>query len=182
MIGCASDGPKIQCPPLHCVEGAVISRQTIERVSSVVADYSDETLEREFEELFGNHSEVCQFVMDLTAESRQQVQELVLFLTYMTYKAVVEEGGHFEPITPEAITEAYRESEVWMENMSRIEESEIESVSFTDVGEEPHLLGFVVSEINEAIEDRMQPSEEEKGTMFLVMKTVITAMTRRSEQ
>ena len=157
----------------------MISRETIEKVSSDVADYSDETLEQEFEELFGTHTEVCQFVMDLTSESRQQVQELVLFLTYMTYKTVVEEGGNLAPITPETITAAYRESEVWMEHIGRIKESEIESVSFTDVGEEPHLLGFVVSEINEAVEDRIQPSEEEKGTMFLVMKTVITAMTRR---
>jgi hypothetical protein len=167
---------------LHHAEGAVISRETIEKISSDIGGHSDDTLEQEFEELFENHSELCQFVMDLTSESRQQVQEIVLFLTYMTYRAIVEEGGIIEPATPETITAAYRESETWMDHMSRIQESNIESLSFTDVGEQPHLLGFVVSEINEATEDRMQASDEEKGTMFLVMKTVITVMTERLEQ
>ena len=158
----------------------MIRRETIEKVTEDVAACSDETLEQEFEGFFASHSDVCQFVIDLTAESCQEVQELVLFLTFMVHKAVVQEGGNMQPAPPETITADYRESEEWMERMSRIQESEIESLSFTQVGEEPHLLGLVVSEIDDAVEDGMQLDEEEKGTIFLVMKTVITSLTRRS--
>jgi hypothetical protein len=43
---------------------------------------------------------------------------------------------------------------------------------------EPHLLQYVISELNEPMEDGAELNDEEKGEVFFVLKTVISSFCR----
>ncbi len=160
----------------------MIQKETIDKIRTNVAACSDEALEEEFDGFFQNQSEICDFVVDLTSTSSQRVRELTLYLSYVVYKALAEDGGGYGgAITSERIAAACRESEEWIQHLAEIEEAEIHSAPLSTVGEEPYLIGFVVTEVHDAIEDGLDLKEEEKGTVFFVLKTVIRALTARGE-
>ena len=159
----------------------MIQKQTIDKICTHVAACSNEVLEREFNVFFQDQSEICEFVMDLTSASSQSVRELTLYLSYVTYKVLAEGGGSGKKITSERITEACRESEEWIQNLAELEETEIPSTSLSTMGDEPYLIGFVINEVHDAIEDGLDLREEEKGTVFFVLKTVIRTLTQDSD-
>jgi hypothetical protein len=41
---------------------------------------------------------------------------------------------------------------------------------------EPHLLQYVISELNEPLENGVELNDEEKGEIFFVLKTVIASL------
>jgi hypothetical protein len=76
-----------------------------------------------------------------------------------------------------AIADACRESQEWMQRMSRIDAGQFDDASAADMGNEPYLLGFVVAEVEDAVEDGLDLGDPEKATVFFVLKTVIASMT-----
>ena len=159
----------------------MVQKQTIERIRAHFADCSDESLEREFDQFFARQSEVCDFVMDLTSSSSQKVRELSLYLSFVTYKVLSEDTGLTEPVGAEVIVNASRESQEWIQRVSEMDARAFSSATASEVGNEPYLLGFVISEVEDALEDGLDLDEEEKGTIFFVLKTVIASMTVRRD-
>ena len=78
-------------------------------------------------------------------------------------------------VTPEIIEAGYRDTESWMERLSMVEGSELQSsvASNLQKDEELFLLQYLISELNEPTEDGTELNDEEKGEVFFVVKTVI---------
>jgi hypothetical protein len=78
-------------------------------------------------------------------------------------------------ITSQSIEAAYRESENWIERINQDgDEAQIPPEP------EPHLVQYVISELNQPLEDGKVLEDEEKGEVFFVLKTVISSLTRSS--
>jgi hypothetical protein len=155
----------------------MVQKQTIERIRGQVADCSDEALEREFDEFFEKQPQICDFVMDVASSSSQSVRELSLYLSYVTYKALVLDTGLTDPVDATEIVDACCESQEWIQRISEMDREQFDSAAASDIGDEPYLLGFVITEVQDAIEDGLKLDDEEKGTVFFVLKTVISSMT-----
>jgi hypothetical protein len=102
----------------------------------------------------------------------------------MVFKAL--EIGELEAVisvTRETIETAYRESESWIDRMSRAEGTELQSAlaaSFnTDT--EPYLLQYVISELNQPLEDGSELDDNGKGEVFFVLKTVISSLSNKEK-
>ena len=158
----------------------MVHRDTIDRVRRQVAECPDEALDREFEGFFRDQGEICDFVMDLTATSRQPVRELALYLSYVVYRVVAEDSGPLRPVRPETIAAACLESRRWIERMSEPVVAEAAAVPEA-AGAEPYLIGYVVTEVQDAIEDGLDLGDEETGTVLFVLKTVISSLTDGSD-
>jgi hypothetical protein len=160
----------------------VIRKQSIEKIRSAVAECPDELLEREFDAFFVEQPEVCSFVMDVTSASTQTVRELSLFLSYVVYRVIRDDLGLGVPVSPEGIESACRESQEWIQRLGSLDAEQFGAESASAVGDELYLLGFVVSEVQAALEDGMTLADEEKGTIFFVLKTVIACMKTGSKK
>lgn len=162
----------------------MITSESVEKACSQVGEYSDEMMAGEFERFFREQPAICDFVVELTHESGQRIQELSLFLSYMVFKAL-EIGGldAVISVTRETIETAYRESESWIDRMSRAEGTELQSAlaaSFnTDT--EPYLLQYVISELNQPLEDGSELDDNGKGEVFFVLKTVISSLSNKEK-
>lgn len=156
----------------------IIERTTIEKVQETVSNLSDEALTIDFDEFFSKQPEICEFVTELMSESGQQARDLCLFLSYLVYKAAVEATSvHELPTNAKTITEAYKESRLWIDKMSGLSEVEIDRLTVSGQDGQFHLLGFVIGEINMAIAEGLTLNEQEQGKMLFILKTVISSLT-----
>jgi hypothetical protein len=130
----------------------------------------------EFNTFFHEQPSICDFVTELTSESSLKIQELSLFLSYMVFKTVkMGQTDSLGTITSQSIEAAYRESENWIERINQDgDEAQIPPEP------EPHLVQYVISELNQPLEDGKVLEDEEKGEVFFVLKTVISSLTRSS--
>ena len=62
----------------------MIGEEMVEKACSEVGDYSDEQMVNEFDRFFREQPAICDFIVELTHESGQKIQELSLFLSYMS--------------------------------------------------------------------------------------------------
>src|SRR5688572_24226040 len=97
----------------------MITGESVEQARCQVAEYSDETLAVEFERFFREQPAICDFVVEVTRDSNQHIQELALFLSYMVFKTLeIGEPGFAKTVTPERIEAAFHESESWITMIS----------------------------------------------------------------
>jgi len=157
----------------------MISSESVEKACSEVGDYTDDYMVSEFDRFFRAQPAVCEFIVELTHDSGHKIQELTLFLSYMIFKALeIERTGTVDVIKPEDIEAAYRETESWMTQVSQAEGDELQSAIAVSLQRdtEPHLLQYIVSELNEPMEDGAELNDEEKGEVFFLLKTIISSL------
>ncbi len=157
----------------------MITGESVAKACSEVGDYSDEKMAGEFDRFFRAQPAICDFIVELTQESGQKIQELSLFLSYMVLKAVeINQEAAVTAVAPSAIEAAYRDSEAWIEQVSEAESEELQSAVAASLQKdtEPHLLQYVITELNEPLEDGTELNDEEKGEVFFVLKTVISSL------
>lgn len=155
----------------------MVRKQTIEQVRIQVANCADEDLEREFDAFFQKQPEICDFVMDCTLPSGQAVGEFSLYLSYVTFKTLAVDTGLTDPVPASTIAQAAIESQEWIDRLAEMDAEQFASAPSSETGDEPYLLGFVVTEVQDAIEDGLDLDDEDKGTVLFVLKTVISSMT-----
>jgi len=154
----------------------MVNADSVEKACSEVGEYSDEKMVDEFDRFFRAQPGVCDFIVELTHESDMKVQELSLFLAYMVFKTIeTDTAGALTAVTPERLEAGYHETESWMERLSTAEGQQLQPTVLADLqkDEERHLLQYVLSELNEPMEDGTALNDEEKGEVFFVVKTVI---------
>jgi len=162
----------------------MISAESVQRACSEVGEYSDQKMVGEFDNFFRQQPAVCEFVVELTQESGQKIQELSLFLSYMVFKAAtIGETDTVNRVTPEAIELAYHESESWIDRISQADGAELQPAiaASLQADTEPFLLQYVISELNEPLEDGSELNDEQKGEIFFVLKTVISSLESREK-
>ena len=162
----------------------MISSESVEKACSEVGEYSDEMMVGEFDRFFRAQPAICDFVVESTHESGQKVQELSLFLSYMIFKAVeMDTAGSVTKVSPETIEAGYRETESWMERLSQADATELHASIAASLQHdtEPYLLQYVISELNEPMDDGTELNEEAKGEVFFVAKTVIESLKSQSK-
>jgi hypothetical protein len=160
----------------------MVTSKSVEKACADVGEYNDEQMAQEFDRFFRAQPAVCEFIVEITHESGQKIQELSLFLSYMVFKsAEVSETCPAANIKPEDIEAAYRETESWMTRFSQAEGGELQEsiVRSLEQDTEPHLLQYIISELNEPMEEEEELNDEEKGEVFFVLKTVITSLCRQ---
>ena len=102
----------------------------------------------------------------------------------MVFKAAAfDETDTVGRVTPEAIDAAYRESESWIDRISEAENAELQPAiaASLQADTEPFLLQYVISELNEPLEDGSELNDEQKGEIFFVLKTVISSLESREK-
>ena len=159
----------------------MVSNECVEEAFTTINHYSDEEMHREFERFFLGQPALCDFVMELTSESGQIIQGLTLFMSYIVLKATeLSVDGNLDVVVPTSVEQAYRESEAWIEKMTQVVETELGSAMASMAPEElePHLLEYVVSTLNDPLEDGTELTDEQKGEVFLALKTVIASVSR----
>jgi hypothetical protein len=159
----------------------MIANEHVEKACAEVCMYSDELMAAEFDRFFQQQPAICDFVVTATSESPPQVQELSLFLSYMVFKTMESSRAGITLVTPENVEAAHRDSELWIDRMSRIPAEGVDPQDWVDLvrDEEPYLVQYVISELSQPLDSGAPLEDEEKGEIFFVLRTVISSFARR---
>jgi hypothetical protein len=151
----------------------MITSDVVDQACSEVNGYTDDRMMKEFDSFFKEQPSICDFITELTSESSMPIQELSLFLSYMVFKTMkLRHPETLPPIPAENIEAAYRESETWIDRINQDGDR-----AQIPADPEPHLIQYVISELNQPLEDGKLLEDEEKGEVFFVLKTVISSLT-----
>ena len=160
-----------------CHNAEMITNDIVERACSEVGAYTDDQMMSEFDRFFQKQPGICDFVAELTSESTTEIQELSLFQSYMVFKAAERDAlGNLNEVSPEQIETAFHESESWIE---RIEQAQEDRNALEPDDTEPFLVQYVISELNQPLEDGTVLADEQKGEVFFVLRTVISSFARK---
>src|SRR5215831_17577753 len=157
----------------------MVTGDSVETACAEVGEYTDDRMVGEFERFFRSQPAVCEFIIELTQGSGQKIQELSLFLSYIVFKAIgVEQAGNVDTVKQEDIEAAYRDTECWINQLGLVESAELQSIIAASLNQdtEPFLLQYVISELNEPMDDGGDLNDEEKGEVFFVLKTIIASV------
>ncbi len=158
----------------------MITGESVEKACSEVGQFTDEQMANEFDRFFKTQPAVCDFIVELTHESGQKIQELSLFLSYMIFKTLeISTPQSAVSVKPEDIEIAYKQTESWVTRISQVKDKDLQgAIAESLQGDtEPYLLQYVISELNEPMEGGEELNDEEKGEVFFVLKTVISSLT-----
>jgi hypothetical protein len=152
----------------------------VQEACSQVGDYNEEVMVSEFDRFFKAQPALCDFVVELTNESSQHIQEITLFLSYMVFKAVETARSDLPAVSASTIEKLYRESELWIDRVSQANQGELSAAitSGLEAETEPFLLQYVIAELNQSLDDGTQLNDEEKGEVFFVLRTVISSLSQ----
>jgi hypothetical protein len=158
----------------------MITNDIVEKACSEVGAYTDDQMMSEFDRFFQKQPGICDFVAELTSESTSEIQELSLFLSYMVFKAAetAEPGSpaNLGEVSAERIESAFHESESWID---RIEQAQSDKNTLAPDDTEPFLVQYIISELNQPLEDGSHLEDEQKGEVFFVLRTVISSFARQ---
>jgi 3-oxoacyl-(acyl-carrier-protein) synthase len=160
----------------------MITSEIVEKACSEVGEFTDDQMMHEFDRFFQKQPGICEFVTELTSDSATEIQELSLFLSYMVFKAVeaAEPEGidKLKEVSPERIESAYRESESWIDRLEEASQGAATGDKIVPEDVEPFLVQYIISELNQPLEDGTLLVDEQKGEVFFVLKTVISSFAR----
>jgi hypothetical protein len=157
----------------------MVTEQSVEKACAEIGVYTDDHMVDEFDRFFQLQPAICEFIIELTQGSGQKIQELSLFLSYIVFKAIgIEQAGNVDTVEREDIEAAYRSTESWMNQLGQAEGAQLQSTIAASLKQdtEPFLLQYVISELNEPVEDGADLNDEEKGEVFFVLKTIIASV------
>lgn len=162
----------------------MITSDIVEMACSEVGAYTDNKMMSEFDRFFEKQPNICDFVAELTNESTTEIQELSLFLSYMVFKAAeadaadaMDSPGELLEVSAEQIESAFHESESWIDRIEQSPDKEGSGLEPDDT--EPFLMQYVISELNQPLEDGSLLEDEQKGEVFFVLRTVISSFARK---
>ena len=152
-----------------------IPEEIVERAWQEVAGFSPVRANREMMEIGTNQPELLAFVTELTDEMDKEVRELGIYMFFVVYRIFQKAHGKIKGISSEEIIECYEHNEGLMERLEGAHEKFLDRVASIQISKQPYVVKYVVDVLmeDEEEEDAVALTEEQKGSLFLLLKTVI---------
>ena len=120
------------------------------------------------------------FVMESSKEMGQEVRELAIYMFVVVYRMFQESRGKIKKISSEEIVECYQNNEGLMERLEGTDERFLDRISALQTSAQPYIVKYVADALMEEDEgkDAVTLTNEQKGFLFLLLKTVIDVLDR----
>jgi hypothetical protein len=119
--------------------------------------------------------------MDSAPEMSQEVRELVIYMSLVIYRMFQESRRMIKTISSEEIIECYQNNEGLMERLEGADERFLDRIASLQTSKQPHVVNYVVDALTEEDEgkDVVQLTEEQKGFLFLLLKSVVDVLDQK---
>jgi len=127
--------------------------------------------------------EILAFVMGLSEEMGQEVRELAIYMFLVVYRMFQEAHGKIKKISSEEIIECYEQhNEGLMERLGGAHEKFFDRIARAQISKQFNVMKYVVDVLMEEDErgDAVPLTDEQKGFLFLLLKTVIDVLDQRN--
>ncbi len=128
--------------------------------------------------LGNNQPELLAFMMDSAKEMGQEMIELGIYMLLVVYRMFQKSTGKIKKIFSEEIIKCYEFNEGLMEKLGSAHEKFLDRVVRVQASRQPYVVKYVVDALmeEEEGEDALTLTEDQKGFLFLLLKTVIDTL------
>ena len=159
-----------------------IPEAIVERTWQEVAGFTPDKAKKELVKIDNNQPELLAFVMESSEEMGQEVRELVVYMFVVVYRMFQGVHAKIKKISSEEIIECYKQNEGLMGGLEGADERFLDRIASLQTSKQPHVVNYVVDalmeEDNEG-EGAVQLTEEQKGFLYLLLKTVIDVLDQK---
>jgi len=125
--------------------------------------------------------ELLAFVADLTKEMGREVKEPGIYMFFVVYRMFEKTQGKIKSISSEQIIECHETNESSMERLERAHERFPDRAARIQISKQPYVMKYVVPTLMEQKEgEDAVLTDEDKGFLFLLFKTVIDVLDQKS--
>ena len=155
-----------------------VPEEIVEKTWQEVAGFSPDRAKKEMMKIGTRQQELLTFVMESAKEMGQEVRELAIYMFLVVYRMFQEVHGKIKKISLEEIIECYEHNEGLMERLEAANEKFLDRIASLQTSRQPYVVKYVVDTLMEEDEgeDALVLTEEQKGFLFLLLKTVIDVL------
>jgi len=159
-----------------------IPEQIVEKTWQKVAGFSPDRAKKEMMKIGNSQPELLAFVMEMSQEMGQEVRELAIYMFLVVYRMFKESHGKIKKISSEEITECYERNEGLMERLEGANEKFLDRIASVQGSRQPYVVNYLVDALMQEDterEDVVPLTEEQKGFLYLPLKTVIDVVDQK---
>lgn len=151
-----------------------IPEAIIERTWREFAGFDPDKAKKEMMRINNKQPELLAFVMESSRGMGREVSELAIYLFVVVYRMFQEAHGRIKKISSEEVIECYKKNEGLMEKLDGAHERFLDRISSLQSSKQPFVMNYVADALmdNEG-EDATALTNEQKGFLFLLLKTVV---------
>ena len=157
-----------------------IPEAIVEKTWQEVAGFSPDRANKEMMKIGNIQPDLLAFVMESSKETGQEVRELAIYMFLVVYRMFEKAYGKIKKISSEEIIECYEHNEGLIERLDGADEKFLDRIANVQTSRQPYVVNYVVDGLmEEEGEDAIELTEEQKGFLFLLLKTVIDVLDQR---
>ncbi len=156
-----------------------IDEELVEVTWKEVASFSPSRARAEMLKLGKKQSNLLAFVTTFLEEIRPEASELGVYMFFVVHRMFEKaERSKLKRISAKRISETYDRNEALLMKLHGAHDRFFERVAKVEVASQPHVIKYVVDVLMEFGEapDEVVLTEEETGTLFLVLKTTVAVL------
>lgn len=158
-----------------------IPEEIVEKTWQEVAGFSPIRANKEIIRIGNNQPELLAFVTESTEEMGQEVKELGIYMFFVVYRMFQKAQGKIERIPSEEIIKCHEHNESVLGRLEGAHEKFLDRAASIQTSKQPHVMKYVVDALveEEEGEDAVQLTDEDKGSLFVILKTVIDVLDQK---
>jgi len=158
-----------------------IPEAIVEKTWQEVAGFSPDRAKKEMMKIGNSQPELLAFVTESSREMGQEVRELAIYMFVVVYRMFKQAHGKIKRILSEEIIKCYEQNEGLLERLEGAHEKFLDRAASVQTSRQLHVVNYVVDALMEEDEgaDAVVLTEEQKGFLFLLLKTVIDVLDQR---
>jgi hypothetical protein len=154
-----------------------IPETIVEKTWQEVAGFSPDRAKKEMMKVEDSQAELLDFVMESSKEMGQEVRELAIYMFLVVYR-MFQKAGKIIKISSENIIECYKHNASLMQRLEGTDEKFLDRIASVQTSRQPYVVKYVADALMEEDEgeDAISLTDEQKGFLFLLLKTVIDVL------
>jgi hypothetical protein len=156
-----------------------IPEAIVEKTWQEVAGFSPDRAKKEMMKIGYSQPELLAFVMESAQEMGQEVRELAIYMFVVVYRMFQGAHGKIKKISSEEIIECYKHNESLMERLEGAHDKFLDRIASVQTSRQPNVVNYLVDALMEEDdegEDAVALTEEQKGFLYLQLKTVVDVL------
>lgn len=162
----------------------MITESMVEGVWQEVAQYSAFQAHKEMMKLGQRQPNLLAFMTEFSQDLDQEVQELAIYVFFVICRMFEKGSGKkIKTISAEEIEACWEQNEKLMERLEGAHEKFFERTAVVQTSRQPYVMKYLTEALIESPEgeDPLTLSDEDIGYLFLVLKTVVDVLDKRTD-
>lgn len=163
-----------------------ITEGLINKIRKETDHYDEERAAKEMALFSRSQPNLLSFILEFTQDLDERAEELGVYLLFVVYNAFQKEYGRkIKKITQKELISSFEENDKLVKGLEKAHEKFFDRVAGTQLAAQPYVIKYVIDALYETDEDDEESgplNEEDIVNLFMLIKTVIDVLTRKTDE